>query len=55
MSGSQVGTRSIIPLITLLLTEIDCTGEVTISEHENFDEWGIDILVKFRYIIIFVE
>ncbi|KAG2172612.1 hypothetical protein INT44_002627, partial [Umbelopsis vinacea] len=29
--------------------EIECTGEVTISEHENFEEWGIDILVKFRY------
>ncbi|KAI9286759.1 P-loop containing nucleoside triphosphate hydrolase protein [Umbelopsis sp. AD052] len=28
--------------------EIECTGEVTISEHENFEEWGIDILVKFR-------
>ncbi|KAH8548434.1 P-loop containing nucleoside triphosphate hydrolase protein [Umbelopsis sp. PMI_123] len=28
--------------------EIDCTGEVTISEHDNFEEWGIDILVKFR-------
>ncbi|KAG2181344.1 hypothetical protein INT43_008927 [Umbelopsis isabellina] len=28
--------------------EIGCTGEVNISEHEDFEEWGIDILVKFR-------
>ncbi|RIA89012.1 P-loop containing nucleoside triphosphate hydrolase protein [Glomus cerebriforme] len=27
---------------------IGCAGEVRISTHEDYDKWGIDILVKFR-------
>ncbi|GJE87507.1 structural maintenance of chromosomes protein [Phanerochaete sordida] len=27
---------------------IGCAGEVRIAEHEDFDRWAIDILVKFR-------
>jgi len=27
---------------------IGCAGEVRISEHEDFEKWAIDILVKFR-------
>lgn len=27
---------------------IGCSGEVRISEHADYDLWGIDILVKFR-------
>ncbi|KZT02149.1 P-loop containing nucleoside triphosphate hydrolase protein [Laetiporus sulphureus 93-53] len=27
---------------------LGCTGEVRISEHEDYDKWAIDILVKFR-------
>ncbi|CAO3684313.1 unnamed protein product [Umbelopsis vinacea] len=43
---SLVGTIS--AKFSTAFQEIDCTGEVTISEHENFEQWGIDILVKFR-------
>ncbi len=27
---------------------IGCCGEVRIAQHEDYDKWGIDILVKFR-------
>ena len=27
---------------------IGCAGEVRIAEHEDYDRWAIDILVKFR-------
>ncbi|KAH8096592.1 hypothetical protein BXZ70DRAFT_945257 [Cristinia sonorae] len=27
---------------------IGCAGEIKISQHEDFDKWAIDILVKFR-------
>ncbi|KAF9476726.1 P-loop containing nucleoside triphosphate hydrolase protein [Pholiota conissans] len=27
---------------------IGCAGEIRISEHEDYDKWAIDILVKFR-------
>ncbi|KZT06482.1 P-loop containing nucleoside triphosphate hydrolase protein [Laetiporus sulphureus 93-53] len=27
---------------------LGCAGEVRISEHEDYDKWAIDILVKFR-------
>ncbi|KAG9292682.1 hypothetical protein G9A89_008268 [Geosiphon pyriformis] len=27
---------------------IGCAGEVRVSSHEDYDKWGIDILVKFR-------
>ncbi|KAI9016538.1 hypothetical protein CLU79DRAFT_763165 [Phycomyces nitens] len=30
------------------LQRIGCAGEVGISEHEDFDKWGIEIRVKFR-------
>lgn len=30
------------------LLGIGCAGEVRIGEHEDFDKWTIDILVKFR-------
>lgn len=29
-------------------SEIGCVGEVQLRRHEDFDQWGIDILVKFR-------
>ena len=32
----------------LLPADIGCAGEVRVSTHEDFDKWGIDILVKFR-------
>jgi hypothetical protein len=25
-----------------------CMGEVRVSEHDDYDKWGIDILVSFR-------
>lgn len=25
-----------------------CAGEIRISEHEEYEKWAIDILVKFR-------
>ncbi|CAG8618294.1 6707_t:CDS:10 [Paraglomus brasilianum] len=28
--------------------KIGCAGEVRVSTHEDYDKWGIDILVKFR-------
>ncbi|KAI8823741.1 uncharacterized protein EV422DRAFT_368077 [Fimicolochytrium jonesii] len=28
--------------------KIGCAGEVKLSTHEDYDKWGIDILVKFR-------
>ena len=27
---------------------IRCAGEVRVSQHEDYDKWAIDILVKFR-------
>ncbi|KAI9595896.1 hypothetical protein BDF19DRAFT_440498 [Syncephalis fuscata] len=27
---------------------INCTGEVRLRKHEDYDQWGIDIMVKFR-------
>jgi hypothetical protein len=27
---------------------IGCAGEIRISEHEDYEKWAIDILVKFR-------
>lgn len=30
------------------LTGLGCAGEIRISEHEDYDKWAIDILVKFR-------
>lgn len=27
---------------------IGCAGEIKIAEHEDYDKWAIDILVKFR-------
>jgi hypothetical protein len=27
---------------------INCAGEVRIAEHEDYDKWSIEILVKFR-------
>ncbi|OBZ70474.1 Structural maintenance of chromosomes protein 5 [Grifola frondosa] len=27
---------------------IGCAGEIRVSEHEDFDKWAIDIMVKFR-------
>lgn len=28
---------------------IGCAGEVKLGEHEDYDKWCIEILVKFRY------
>ena len=27
---------------------IGCAGEIKIAEHDDYDKWAIDILVKFR-------
>ena len=27
---------------------IGCAGEIKIAQHEDYDKWAIDILVKFR-------
>ena len=27
---------------------IGCAGEIKIAEHEDYDKWAIDIMVKFR-------
>jgi len=29
--------------------KIGCAGEVKLGEHEDYDKWCIEILVKFRY------
>lgn len=29
---------------------IGCAGEVKLGEHEDYDKWCIEILVKFRYV-----
>jgi hypothetical protein len=29
-------------------TAIGCSGEVRICQHEDYDQWGIEIMVKFR-------
>ena len=28
--------------------KLNCAGEVNVSEHEDYDKWGIDIRVQFR-------
>ena len=28
--------------------KIGCAGEIKLGEHEDYDKWSIDILVKFR-------
>jgi chromosome segregation ATPase len=33
--------------------KIGCAGEIKLGEHEDYDKWSIDILVKFRYLILF--
>ena len=30
------------------LSGISCAGEIRISQHEDYEKWAIDILVKFR-------
>lgn len=30
--------------------KIGCAGEIKLGEHEDYDKWSIDILVKFRYL-----
>ena len=32
----------------LNLPGIGCAGEIRISQHEDYEKWAIDILVKFR-------
>lgn len=32
--------------------KIGCAGEVKLGEHEDYDKWCIEILVKFRYDIV---
>lgn len=34
--------------MTLIIFDIGCVGEVQLGEHEDYDNWSIDILVKFR-------
>ena len=41
-------SRSLYVLIPLGFLGIGCAGEIRISEHEDYDKWAIDILVKFR-------
>lgn len=30
--------------------KIGCAGEVRLGEHEDYDKWCIEIMVKFRYV-----
>lgn len=32
--------------------QISCAGEVRVSKTENFDQWSLDIMVKFRYVFL---
>jgi hypothetical protein len=32
----------------LILSGIKCIGDVELVEHEDYSQWGIKILVKFR-------
>lgn len=36
------------PLTLVISQGIGCAGEIRISEHEDYEKWAIDILVKFR-------
>lgn len=35
-------------LLSYFMIGIGCAGEIRIHEHEDFDKWAIDIMVKFR-------
>ena len=30
------------------MTGVRCAGEIKLAEHEDYERWAIDILVKFR-------
>jgi hypothetical protein len=62
-SSSPVLARSFRPLLTVCCSSscfaaidscfsldqgIGCAGEIRVSEHEDYEKWAIDILVKFR-------
>ena len=32
------------------MKQINCAGEVSVYKHEDFDQWAIQIQVKFRYV-----
>jgi hypothetical protein len=34
--------------VIYLVLGIGCAGEIRISQHEDYEKWAIDILVKFR-------
>lgn len=38
-------------VLTRRTLEIGCAGEVCVAPHEDYDNWGIEIRVKFRYAI----
>ncbi|KAI0920810.1 hypothetical protein AcW1_005022 [Taiwanofungus camphoratus] len=40
---SSIGKR-----FSAAFDRLGCAGEIRISEHEDYDKWAIDILVKFR-------
>ncbi|KAF5321543.1 hypothetical protein D9619_000206 [Psilocybe cf. subviscida] len=44
----QTLVNSIGAKFSAAFDSIGCAGEVRISEHEDYDKWAIDILVKFR-------
>lgn len=44
----QALVNSIGAKFSAAFDNIGCAGEVRISEHEDYDKWAIDILVKFR-------
>lgn len=31
--------------------QISCAGEVRVNKHEDFDQWALDIMVRFRYVL----
>lgn len=33
--------------------QISCAGEVRVHKNEDFDQWALDIMVKFRYVSFF--
>lgn len=33
--------------------QISCAGEVRVNKTEDFDQWALDIMVKFRYVFFF--
>lgn len=35
--------------------QISCAGEVRVHKPEDFDAWALDIMVRFRYVLLFLS